>query len=211
MSIYIVLDLEMCKVPRTARQSFPAARELIQIGAVAMDENYQIIDTFMTYVNPEYGVLDKQIERLTGITFKHIQGAPKASQALSAFYNWMPEDAILVTWSENDIYQIEDELDLKNIDIPEFYDLLDTYIDCQEIFSDKMNNDRAYRLSEALIIADIDFDENIHDALVDAKNTALLFEKTQREDVLLLNPYLITEDQYTGRMQGRFGTPCYSN
>ena len=54
-----------------------------------------------------------------------------------------------------------------------------------------------YRLSEALIIADIDYDENIHDALVDAKNTALLFAKMQREPKLTLNAYLKTEETAT--------------
>jgi hypothetical protein len=57
----------------------------------------------------------------------------------------------------------------------------------------KMNTEKKYRLSEALSIADIDYDENIHDALVDSRNTALLFAKTQLEDVLVLSPYLVTD------------------
>ena len=38
-------------------------------------------------------------------------------------------------------------------------------------------------------IADIDYDEGEHDALVDAKNTAQLFVKMEREPVLVLNPH----------------------
>lgn len=52
-----------------------------------------------------------------------------------------------------------------------------------------MNAQKKYKLSEALIIADIDYDEGEHDALVDAKNTAQLFVKMEREPVLVLNPY----------------------
>lgn len=48
---------------------------------------------------------------------------------------------------------------------------------------------KKYKLSEALIIADIDYDKGEHDALVDAKNTAQLFVKMEREPVLVLNPY----------------------
>ena len=40
---------------------------------------------------------------------------------------WLPEDAVLVTWSENDIDQIDDEMYFKDIDLPELYDYLDEY------------------------------------------------------------------------------------
>ena len=40
-------------------------------------------------------------------------------------------------------------------------------------------NNKKYKLSEALSIADISYDDGAHDALVDAKNTARLFAKTQ--------------------------------
>jgi len=33
------------------------------------------------------------------------------------------------------------------------------------------------------LLLDIDYDENIHDGLVDARNTALLFRKMQTEEV----------------------------
>ena len=52
-----------------------------------------------------------------------------------------------------------------------------------------MNAQKNYKLSEALIIADIDYDEHEHDALVDAKNTAQLFIKMQCEPELKLNKY----------------------
>ena len=59
-------------------------------------------------------------------------------------------------------------------------------------FSEKMGHSKNYRLSEALSIADIDFEDGAHDALVDAHNTALLFAKMEQEPVLRLSPYYIT-------------------
>lgn len=55
-----------------------------------------------------------------------------------------------------------------------------------------MNTSKVYKLSEALIIADLEYDENIHDALVDARNTALLFIKMKSESTLKLSPYYST-------------------
>ena len=60
-----------------------------------------------------------------------------------------------------------------------------------------MNAQKNYKLSEALIIADIDYDEGEHDALVDAKNTAQLFIKMEREPVLVLNPYYSNQKEET--------------
>ncbi len=196
MTRYAVLDLEMCRVPRGIRRdSYDAPQEIIQIGAVLLDENYNEIDSFMTYVKPEFGVIDRFVSTLTGISREDVSNAPGIAEALERFVDWLPEDATLVTWSENDVYQLDIETELKAIDLPALYPYLDDYVDCQIIFSDKMNNDRDYRLSEALLIANVEFDENIHDALVDARNTALLFKKTQLEETLVLSPYLMSADE----------------
>lgn len=116
-----------------------------------------------------------------------MSGAPKFKEALELFAEWMPADATVITWSENDACQIANESEYKNVSVEHFD--LDNWIDCQKTFSEKMHTEKVYRLSEALSIADIWYDEAFHDALVDARNTGLLFAKMQREDELVLNPY----------------------
>ena len=190
MSRYVIVDLEMCNVPKgIKREVYNWRNELIQIGAVLVDESLNIIDEFMTLVSPEFGAIDNFIEKLTGISRKAVQGAPKIKEALEMFVNWLPNDAVLVSWSENDENQIRKEIEAKNIFVEGLDNFLDNWIDCQKTFGEKMNAQKNYKLSEALIIADIDYDEGEHDALVDAKNTAQLFIKMEREPVLILNPY----------------------
>lgn len=190
MSKYVIVDLEMCNVPKgIKRDTYNWRNELIQIGAVVVDESLNITDEFMTLVSPEFGAIDNFIEKLTGISRKAVQGAPKVKEALELFVNWLPSDAVLVAWSENDENQIRKEIEAKNILVEGLDDYLDTWVDCQKTFGEKMNAQKKYKLSEALIIADIDYDEGEHDALVDAKNTAQLFVKMEREPVLVLNPY----------------------
>ena len=190
MSKYVIIDLEMCNVPKgIKREAYNWRNELIQIGAVLVDESLNITDEFMTLVSPEFGVVDNFIEKLTGISRKDVQGAPKFKEALEMFVNWLPNDAILVSWSENDENQIRKEMEAKDIIVEGINNFLDNWIDCQKTFGEKMNAQKNYKLSEALIIADIDYDEGEHDALVDAKNTAQLFIKMEREPELVLNPY----------------------
>ena len=65
---YVIIDLEMCKVPRSKRdKKFSCRNEIIEIGAALIDENLTITDTFQTFVSPEFGVLDNFIKNLTGI------------------------------------------------------------------------------------------------------------------------------------------------
>lgn len=200
MNKYIVLDLEMCDVPKGEKRiTFNSPKELIQIGAVEMDEQFHVTRTFVTYVKPEFGEVTPKIQRLTRISPEHVKDAPTTKEALELFSNWLPETPIFVTWSENDANQIDDEIYFKDIDVPKLYNCLDDYIDCQELFSQKMNADKHYRLSEALAIANIDYDPAIHDALVDAKNTALLFSKIQKEETLVLSPYFMTQEQALSR------------
>ena len=193
MSKYVIFDLEMCKVSKNHQtDQFPFSRELIQIGAVLMDDSYAVIDSFKTYVSPQFGVLDFEITKLTGITRDKLIGAPSTEEALIQFANWIPDDAILVEWSDNDREQLYNELDGKDIYNDRLEDFLSDIIDCQEAFADKMKSDRQYMLSEALIIANIDnYSDGAHDALVDAKNTAMLFKKIKVEKVFTLSPYLI--------------------
>lgn len=196
MSRYVIVDLEMCVVPEGKRsKEFPLKNELIQIGAVLLDDELEVADTYMSYVSPEYGSIDRFIENLTGITRSDTTDAPNANDALTDFVNWLPDDAILVSWSRNDERQIRRETECKNLLIPGLDAYLESWVDCQETFAEKMDSPRNYKLSEALIISGIDYSDGEHDALVDARNTAMLFAKMEREPELQLSPYYLNQHE----------------
>lgn len=196
MSKYAVIDLEMCFVPhKPENAAFMHRNELIQIGAVLLNDAYEEEDSFMTLVAPRYGAIDDYIEKLTGISPAAAAKAPCTEDALGAFIDWLPEDAVIVSWSDTDRFQIIHEMEFKHISLPRMDGYLETWIDCQQMFSEKMDAAKIYKLSEALIIADIDSVDGEHDALIDARNTAKLFAKMQLEPVLKLNSYYgTTED-----------------
>ncbi len=59
---YLVIDLEMCRVPRDFRsKNYKYANETIQIGAVLLDDEFKRIGTLSQYVYPEHGVIDPYI------------------------------------------------------------------------------------------------------------------------------------------------------
>ena len=192
MNRYVVIDLEMCKTFKSAQNRRMNYRyELIQIGAVVLDENYKEIDSFVTYVSPEFGKIDGFINQLTGISREDTRSAPTAKLALEALADRIPKDATIVAWSQNDEHQIRNEMMRKGFDVPRLSESFGSWTDCQQIFGGKLNTNKRYKLSEALSIADIFYDEGAHDALVDARNTARLFAKLQSKEELVLSPYFI--------------------
>ena len=196
MSKYAIVDLEMCNVPRAVRrEEFHCSSEIIQIGAVLLDENYEICDRFMSFVSPQYGILDNFIHKLTGISKEDLATAPLLAEGLNAFIKWLPEDAVLVSWSENDEIQVRKEIDAKNLEIDGIDRYLDDWIDCQQTFAHKMDTDRCYNLTEALGVAGIEYSDGAHDALVDAENTALLFAKMTLEPDFKLIKCIITPEE----------------
>lgn len=194
MCKYAVVDLEMCDVPRAKRnKDFSYANELIQIGAVLLDESYNKIDEFVSLVAPEFGCITPYIEKLTRISRKSVCGAPSAAKALERFADWLPEDTVFIAWSDSDERQIRHEIEGKHISIPKLDALMDNWIDCQKMFSEKLDSEKIYSLSEALVIGDIFYEDGAHDALVDAQNTAMLFKKLKTEKEFKVNAYYSNE------------------
>jgi len=192
MSEYAIIDLEMCRVPYSQRtDDFPCGTEIIQIGAVLLDENYEIADVFCSLVRPQFGCVDEYIHGLTGITRESTEKARFFKDVMVDFVKWLPSDVILVAWSDNDERQIQMEIDAKDLQEEIFDKFFEDWEDCQLLFSQKLNTEKIYKLAEALNIANIYYDDGAHDALVDAKNTAVLYKKIKTEEELVLSPYFV--------------------
>ena len=154
---HIVVDLEMNKVGKEHR-NLGCTMETIEIGAIMLDENFQEISSFRTYVKPEYNTRITSIVRdLTGITYDMVINAPK--------------------FNDNDYKQVSKELRLKKYDISTIESKIfsNEWNDFQEEFDTELGFDKQVSLSLALDMAGIDFLGREHSALDDARNTAKLF------------------------------------
>ena len=197
MGKYVVVDLEMCRVPADRRKALGYSRgsETIQIGAVLLDEKYEVVDEFNMFVRPEYGFMDTFIMNLTGIDSKELRDAPSMKEVLIEFINWVPKDAHVISWSDSDKGQIRYEAVKKGIHHERLDIMMETWIDSQKMFMEKINENRRYKLSEALIVSDIDQEGQEHNGLADAYNTAKLFTKMMTELEMKLNPYFVQSRQ----------------
>lgn len=188
MSNYVVIDLEMCRVPKKRRIDPEFFTETIEIGATLLDDSLQIVDEFKTFVSPEYGKIDRFIENLTKITNDDVSSAPDFERAIEMLFDWLPDDTVMISWSPSDAYQLSHEAMIKNVYTKRLRSFTENAIDCQLIFSEKINSVKSYSLTDALIIACIEYTDGAHDALVDAHNTALLYRKIMKSPEFITGP-----------------------
>ncbi len=169
---YIVLDMEWNQ-PSERKQMITEPvmlyGEIVQIGAVKLDENCRILETFKTMVAPEYyKEMNKIVSELTGITTKHLQHGFSFPYALNNFRTWCGTDFVFITWGGCDIDILRDNIKLYALDtkwIPDTYDL-------QLIFDYQITKEnRPVSLLGAMEkIGEVPL--SAHDALNDAINTA---------------------------------------
>ena len=110
---HIVIDLEMNKIVKQIRGDSKLSSELIEIGAVKMDDHFQVIDTYQSYVSPDYGKMDKKIIELTGITDDKLVGAPGIKRLWINLQNGSAEKTQFYSWSLSDIRQFQAEAEFK--------------------------------------------------------------------------------------------------
>jgi len=189
---HVVLDLEMCKVPGSRRGGYGLSMEIIQIGAVLLDDDNEIQGKFTSFVRPEYGFIDTAINRLTGIRQYDVKRAPNLQEVVIRFTEWLGNGpVVMVSWSMTDQSQLYSEIKAKGIDGSKLWSRIGSWEDCQADFSEKMGAHRQYSLDFAIKATDIQMDGREHDALSDAYNTALLYQKMKREETLQLNKYYV--------------------
>lgn len=176
---HIVVDLEMNKVTDAEARRI-SCYEIIEIGAVMLDDNLSEISSFRTYVKPQYSErIAPKISKLTGITDEMVENAPVFDTAFKMFTTWCTgtgDEFVIHAWSTTDYGQISKEMVLKQY-IPGESEKCVTDVewdDFQEKFDRHLGFDRQLSLSTALDMAGLDFSGRAHDALDDARNTAEL-------------------------------------
>lgn len=185
---YIFVDFEMEKLDCLYKQERKVCKmEIIEIGAVMYNDQYEEISSFKRYVKPQYSEhISDVIINLTGITDSLLEDKNSSVVEIPEFAKWccsMGDDFKVYAWSESDLKQITHEMRLK--DIPETDELslvLANWNDLQKEFDQSLYNYRSTSLSNALDSVGITFDGRQHDALDDSRNTARLYREMSTSD-----------------------------
>ena len=181
---YIVLDMEWNQPgyadAALCRNGVCMKNEIIQIGAVKLDENKHKTGVFDCIIKPvSLTSMNRMIKQLTGITDEMIDKGESFENAIERFKSFCGEDYVILIWGYDDIRILKSNLLFHGLDIswlPADYNL-------QMIFASQAGLEkRQYSLSFALEHFEIDIDERLHDARVDAEYTALVCERLRLEE-----------------------------
>ena len=175
---FIVLDMEWNQPwpgSPSAKRVLPVAihGEIIQIGAVRLDDNGKLKDEFQVLILPKYyRRLNSRVSKLTGIKESRLrrEGLPFA-QAITLFQNWCGEDCVFLTWGFDDIRILQENILLHGLD-PQW---VARWYNAQMIFNAQTDGATAQRaLKTAMEMFGIEPTRPAHDALNDAYHTALI-------------------------------------
>ncbi len=102
---YIILDLEWDSIYSVKHHRF--VNQIIQIGAVKLDDNLNIVDTFDVIVKSSIGKkLTKRFVELTGITAEMMADGISLTDAVLRYNNFVGKNYTMLTWSTSDLYTI---------------------------------------------------------------------------------------------------------
>lgn len=181
---HIFIDFEMNHIASEYQEERSFSKmEIVEIGAVMLDDHYQEINSFRSYVRPEFNdKIEKQCTKVTGITTETVANAPVLWPALQQFVQWCGSEPLTVyAWSDSDLKQLKRELNLKEIECKELHRLCNNWVDFQRVFCDLLGIEKRVALKHAINAIQSEFDGDEHDALWDARNTAKIFALSKNE------------------------------
>ncbi len=169
---FIIYDLEAT----CWRSRAPKRVEVIEIGAVKVNESLDIVSEFCLFVKPTlHPQISKFCTQLTSITQSDVDRAPFFDEAIEAFEDWIDPKvsrAVLMSWGEFDKRQLLSDGDLHDIDLP----WLRYHACLQHHYSKWKGSKNQIGLKTAMELEGLSYSGTQHRAIEDARNMARLFQ-----------------------------------
>ena len=181
---YIIMDLEWNNSYMKSAQRF--VNEIIEVGAVKLDENLNTVSTFSEIIKPVLSKkLRSRIKNLTNISNDDIKAGKPFATVIREFEKWVGDNSVVLSWGDTDIRtlltNIKCFLNKEDISFIRKYADLQRY--CQNFIN--MENVQQAGLSYAAECLQIDAEKFPHHrALDDSLLSAECFKKTFNKEKL---------------------------
>jgi len=194
---YIVFDLEFNQKYEDKKEHFEKKDEskeknknstlpfeIIQIGALKLNENFEKISTFNFLIKPTiHTILHPYVETLTKISKNNINSSETFPNIYDKFIKFIgEEEAILCVWGIIDIKELLRNIKFHNISTAS---LPTKYIDVQNHASKYFNTKKGIKigLKNAIELLDVTLHGNFHDAFNDAYYTGEVLKKLYNKNI----------------------------
>lgn len=170
---YIVLDLEWNQAAYKIDEEENLPFEIIEIGAVKLDESANILGEFQALIRPQvYPFLVRRTRELTGWTDKDLdERGIYFEDACAKFLKWCGSNYMFVVWGGSDLTQLERNMAYYKLRIPWKYPF--KYLDAQKMYALQQNEGKTRRTLESVVEAyELPTERPFHHAIDDAFYTA---------------------------------------
>lgn len=171
---YIIIDLEWNGAPLYRTGGY--FNEIIEIGAVRLDEELREVDTFQALVQPKvHRKLTGRVKRLTHISNDEVRSARSFKETYRSFKEWLGgEENCVLTWGTGDILVMLENFEQFGIrnGMSAIHNYCDAQIICQRVLGiDSSKQPGLSAVAEQLGIecGDMDMHRALDDSLVSAE------------------------------------------
>ena len=144
--------------------------EIIQIGAVKIDANARVLDTFRINLKPRiFKKLQHHIAKVTGMTQNDLDMGVPIREGLQQFVRWAGPDAAFAEWGMDDVPVLKQNLYLCKLD----ENWPNRWYDLQRVFLSQFprKEGEGMTLESVVTRLEIPTSRPFHDALADALYT----------------------------------------
>ncbi len=182
---FIIMDLEWNNAYCRKIDGF--MNEIIEIGAVKLNEHLEQVDTFSLFIKAQLGKrLRSRVKELTNITNADLSTGVPFTNAMAQFRRWCGDDTVTMTWGDTDIrVLIENFRYFNGVTVIPF---LENYVNLQKYAQAFMNIEHADQIGLSAAAEKLGLnlaDYSLHRALDDSLLTVDIFRK-------IYNPHMLS-------------------
>lgn len=157
--------------------------EIIEIGAVRVNENREIEDRYQQIIKPRiFKKLHYKIKEITQFTPEELNEGMDFRRAIREFLEWCGDDYIFCTWGSMDLVELQKNM--KHYGYERVLDFPLFYVDLQKMFSIRYDDGHMKRtLAHAVEYLNIEENIPFHRALSDAYYTARVMQTMDYDSV----------------------------
>lgn len=182
---YIVLDLEWNQPVETQEESIEGLPfEIIEIGAVKLNSDFQLIDKFSQVIKPQiYQKMNYITKKLIHLDTEELNAGRSFVEVATEFMEFCGEDYRFCTWGQLDLLELQRNMDFFHM--PALCSGPLKFYDVQKMFSIIYEDSKLRRALEyAVDYLRIEKDVAFHRAYSDAYYTARIFQQMKGLPVL---------------------------
>lgn len=207
---YVVFDLEWNQCPNgKGREIAGLPFEIIEIGAVKLNEDKVIVDSFHELVKPTvYKWIHARTREVIHLDYQNLLSGDIFPEAVQRFLEWCGEDFIFCTWGNQDLYELQRNL--------KFYNMLEKlpgpiiYYDIQKMFSLCFEDGKSrHSLEYAIDFLGVSKDLSFHRALTDAYYTGVILQKINKEEVFCYTSVDVYQNPKKRKEECHLSYPTY--